>query len=575
MFKIICLYTEPELIKPIDFSDGINLIVGEEDESSAKNNGVGKSLCIEFINFALLKTKSSSRVSLIPADSFPPATYVCLKFVIDDVEYLIKRSLAEAEQPTLISNYEAMKFSKLEDATKFLTEKIFSKAEIQYPSFRSMLGPLIRDERSEFRSIVQCYDKKVSQRIPDDYAPHLYLFNIDVSIYNDIKKCLTEISQIKSDIQRIRENVFLLRQKKVEDARSDLNDLDSEVSAIEASIDKLENTVGYDIIKEETLKIEMQMENFRRQRGLLKKNLSKIKPISKKIDIEIPEILEFYNQLKNRLGELVVHDLKEVLQFKEKIDIFQNQLLSERRKSILEEVDFLDKSISILDKQYSANLSILDQKGSLRNLKQTFLALKEKSDAASQLRVFIERYESLEALKQEIKSKKEANLLHFQSQLLSVKSLTEDFEKTILSIHEFIQGNRKASFDIKKTNNAKIVDIVMRIDDDGSHSVDREKVFIYDIALLLNRYTKQRHLGFLIHDNILDVDQDTLLKNIKYLCERAMFDQNQQYILTLNTDRLNINKEKEPWLANLDIYVKARFTKKNRFLKKKYQEKNS
>ena len=68
MLKIKCLYTIPEVIDPIPFSDGLNLVLGEKDDSSDKRNGVGKSLCIEFVNFALLKQKSHSRVALIPKE---------------------------------------------------------------------------------------------------------------------------------------------------------------------------------------------------------------------------------------------------------------------------------------------------------------------------------------------------------------------------------------------------------------------------------------------------------------------------------------------------------------------------
>src|SRR6202012_3946025 len=105
-------------------------------------------------------------------------------------------------------------------------------------------------------------------------------------------------------------------------------------------------------------------------------------------------------------------------------------------------------------------------------------------------------------------------------------------ERTILNVHQFIQGNRKASFEVRTTATKQIIDIVMRIDDDGSHSVEREKVFIYDIALLLNDFTKVRHPGLLVHDNIFDVDDDTLRKSLEFLLTEAEFDFEQQYILT-------------------------------------------
>jgi uncharacterized protein YydD (DUF2326 family) len=112
----------------------------------------------------------------------------------------------------------------------------------------------------------------------------------------------------------------------------------------------------------------------------------------------------------------------------------------------------------------------------------------------------------------------------------------------------------------------------MRIADDGSHSIEREKVFIYDLALLLNEHTKKRHPGFLIHDNIFDVDQDTLTKSLRFLEEKADFGYS-QYILTINSDKL-VPEDDEQGIP-FNTYVRAKFTKVNRFLKKAYQETKS
>jgi uncharacterized protein YydD (DUF2326 family) len=212
----------------------------------------------------------------------------------------------------------------------------------------------------------------------------------------------------------------------------------------------------------------------------------------------------------------------------------------------------------------------LDQKGNLKNLKQTYAAFKEKSDQLSQLKSFVDRFDELEINKQTYKAKKEQELLRLQSLIQEQKKVIDTFEKTILEIHEYVQGNKQASFQIKPVNKVQVVEIIMRIADDGSHSVEREKVFIYDIALLLNEHTRKRHPGFLIHDNIFDVDRDTLEKSLKYLAEKADFG-DMQYILTINADRLDSSSN-----FSVDEYVRARFTKQNRFLKKKYQEtKNS
>lgn len=567
MFKIKRLYTIPEVIDPIDFSEGLNLVLGEKDVSSDKRNGVGKSLCIEFINFALLKKKSDSRVALIPKEIFSPETYICLDFEIHGCPYTIKRSLKESEEPTIIENSNSITFAKIEDATKYLTEKFFASITLNHPSFRVMLGPLIRDERCEFKSLVNCYNTK--HRVPENYAPHLYLLGIEVELYEQIKQHIKDIEDISSDISRIKENVKLLRQKDIDDARSDLNELDDEVHSIEASIDKLENLTGYEIVKEEIISLEGQIEAYRRQKTILKQQLAKLKTVSQKVEIDPNEVSEFYEQLKEGLGSLISKNLNEVINFKARIDEFQNKLINDRKETFSKEVAKIDKELVLLDKKYSESLAILDQKGELKNLKQTYAAFKEKTDQLSQLRSFVDRYDALEADKQRIKTEKEATLLKLQSQIQSRKNVIDDFQKTILNVHEYVQGNKLASFQIKNTNKKQVIEIIMRIDSDGSHSVEREKVFIYDIALLLNHHTQEKHPGFLIHDNIFDVDQDTLIKSIKFLEDKADFGLT-QYFLTLNSDRLELNGKNS--LKNLEPYVRARFTKQNRFLKSKYQE---
>jgi len=183
--RIDLLYTEPPTIEPIRFVDGVNVILGESDQTSSKNNGVGKSLCIEFINFALLKKKSESRVSRIPEEIFDPATFVCVQFTLHGVTYTLKRSLAESDKPRLITAGRETIYSKVEDATNFLTGVMFPGYGPRTVSFREMLGPLIRDERSEFKSIVSYFDTRL--RVPDNYAPHLMLLGIDIANYREIK----------------------------------------------------------------------------------------------------------------------------------------------------------------------------------------------------------------------------------------------------------------------------------------------------------------------------------------------------------------------------------------------------
>ena len=567
--RIKRLYTEPATIEPITFKAGVNFILGESDDTSSKNNGVGKSLCIEFLNFCLLKRKSDSRVAKVPKGDFDPATLICVDFELNGDQYTIKRSLNESEQPRISVSGRETIYAKVEDATNFLTGKMFPGLSAPSVSFREMLTPLIRDERSEFKSIVAAHDTKITA--PDNYAPHLMLLGIDISIYRSIKVIQDKLKKIKEEEKRIKESVTLVCQKDFKEARSDLNALDEEVRMIGEGIDVLENAPAYDIIKGDILEIEDEMASLRLRKGIIIKRLASLAPIAVEPTVDSNDIRDFYDQLRAGLGTSVVRQLDEVMSFKSKIEQFQRNLLEEKSKVLDVEVRALNKQLGELDRRWAKLVSVLEQKGQLRNLRQTFASYQAKSDELGQLKAFFGRYDLLQLEWQTKKSELEAERLRLQASIWAALERLRSFERTILDIHQFIQGSRKASFEVQATKNVRIVDIVLRIDDDGSHSVEREKVFIYDIALMLNELTKSQHPGLLVHDNIFDVDNDTLRKSLEYLLTRAAFEDDQQYILTMNMDRVE-HCSGEVWYDDLQLSVAASFTKSSRFLKTHYQE---
>src|SRR5690606_6951114 len=98
-------------------------------------------------------------------------------------------------------------------------------------------------------------------------------------------------------------------------------------------------------------------------------------------------------------------------------------------------------------------------------------------------------YEKAESEIKVLKVERDQNFLELDALIFKIKNIIDSFNSTILAIHEEIMDSAQASFEIKTVNTATSTQILafeMRIDDDGSHSVDRSKVFIYDLALLFN-----------------------------------------------------------------------------------------
>jgi uncharacterized protein YydD (DUF2326 family) len=125
--------------------------------------------------------------------------------------------------------------------------------------------------------------------------------------------------------------------------------------------------------------------------------------------------------------------------------------------------------------------------------------------------VLYQQYKDAEQKKEDLQSERRRVIDLLRKELTEKASVEKSMNEQVAMIHERIMGNRDASFTLSvntKTNVKRPLNFDLRILDDGSHSVDRTKVFIYDCALMFANCTQGRHPGFLLHDNIFDVDQD-------------------------------------------------------------------
>ncbi|MDC3221621.1 DUF2326 domain-containing protein [Gammaproteobacteria bacterium] len=571
MLKVHKLYSEPELFDPIEFLDGINLILGETDNSSKKTNGVGKSLSIEFLNYCLLKDFTDNRIARIPHDAFSHDALICLDFSIHGKFITSKRSIRKHESPLLVIEGKTTEYFNIEDAKNQLTNILFGSAiNDEHPSFRSVLDILIRDERSEFKSIIKCHNTE--RKIPSDYTAHLYLLGINPFSYKEAKKLQKDIDDTTTARRKLKLDVQNLTGKKFKDATLDLNELTGQVEQIKAEMDTLENAESFEIVRDEIIQLETEMNDENIRAGAIKAELSKIELFKGDNYIDDAEVADIYERFTQGLGSMIKREIHEVTAFKKKIDDFKSTLIESHRGSLLHKLKKINESIKSLDKRYKNKLSVIDKAGVLKNLKMTVSVYQHKLEEQSQLSSFIKKYNEYDQHIKLTKHERDGKITILDSLVSESESIKVAFEKTILEIHNHVMGNKRCSFNIEINDKKEIVNYELRIHDDGSHSNEREKVFFYDIAMLLTNEIAEYHPGLLVHDNIFDVDQDTLIKSLEYLAKNEDVINKKQYILTLNSDKLH-SEEKQALSMNLEMYKRAAFTKSDGFLKKHYQEK--
>ena len=573
------LYSESNIFEEISFHDGVNIILGEKyDDSSVKGrktNGVGKSMSIEFLDFGFLNDYEKSRIAKIPKEVFPLEENVILDLDIGDEAITIKRNRKQADQPVIIREGRTVSFDKLQDAREYLTGLIFPKLNgKKVPSFRNLFSILMRDERSEFTDIIKCHD--LTKKIPDDLSAHLFLLGFSLEAYKNTLETIKEIEAVNTVIAKDKKELTQEGKKKISDVKAELNALEDELQKLEDAIESFKTNETFDSMEADLIELEDLLDQLRKRQKALRYDYEKIRKMPKPEQIDDREIELVYNQFKSELGNAVVKSLNEVVGVKNKIEEFQRTLVNQKAKELESQLKSIAEQIRVLDDEYSEKLKVIDKKGVLKNLKVSLKIYEAKKDSISHTKFLFDQYEKNEKKKRMLNLQKTQQLMEIDSEIEQNKEIMDDFIDTILEIHESIMGNKECSFSLQTVDKARKktpVELTLRIYDDGSHSVDRTKVFIYDMALLFNQYTRDRHPLFLVHDNIFDVDQDTLVQCLNYIYKQEEQYQDFQYILTLNRDKIENEEQRKLIQMDIDEHQVAVFTKEKKFLGRNYQEK--
>lgn len=576
--RINRLYSENHIFKEISFHDGVNIILGEKYDDSLirgrKTNGVGKSMSIEFLDFCFLNDYEKSRIARIPKEIFELEENVMLDLEIGGEAITIKRNRKEADKPVIIRNGKVVSFDKIQDARDYLTEIIFFELNGKMvPSFRNLFSILMRDERSEFTDIIKCHDLR--KQIPDDLSAHLFLLGFSLEAYRNTLSKIKEIGNVTTVIAKNKKELTQEGKKKISDVRAELNALEDELQKLEEAIESFKTNETFDSMEAELIELESMLEQLRKRQKALRHDYDKIRRMPKPEQIDDNEIELVYNQFKSDLGNAVVKSLNEVVGFKNKVEEFQRMLVNQKAKELEKQLQEIAEQIRVIDDEYSEKLKIIDKKGILKNLKTSLKIYEAKKDSLSHTKFLFEQYEKNDKKKKLLKLQKTQEILKIDNEIEENSKILQSFMNIILEIHEAIMGNKECSFNIQTIDTAKSktpVELNLRIYDDGSHSVDRTKVFIYDMALLFNSFTRQRHPLFLVHDNIFDVDQDTLVQCLNYLYKQEEKFQDFQYILTLNRDKIENEERRKEIKMDIDSHRVATFTKDKKFLGRNYQE---
>ena len=589
MLSLRRISTQPEIFTPVTFHEGVNIIMGEKWDETAKRgkktNGVGKSLFIEFIHFALLREFKKTRLSLIPEDELPEDLVVTLEMEIKSELVIVERSFASPDTPTIKVNHvngktneildSAIEFSSLEDSWAFI-EDMLMKTEDQKGdcSYRQLISLLMRDEKSEFADILKPH--AAGKSIPPYLEPHLYLMGIEIKTYHALRKTISQIEDQKKALKVIISSLTQDGNLDLKDVPAELNREKVATKKINEALESLEVDPAYKAIENDLAYIETELKELRAERQALAFKIKQIDSVPLPEEITTDDIAIVYNRVKKGLGDLAEKSLEQAIEFKKKVESFQNRLRNEERKKFKSSYDELSKSIQLLSEQHSSQIQKVSSKEKLQELKIGIAESVQRGENYNERNTLYKQYSKMKNDKEQLRLKRQNSLVELQSLLKRNEKISTSLNDTFVEIHLEVMESAEAALEFKVSTSASAkypLSIATTVSDGGSHGVDHMSVFIYDCTLLFNEITTLNHPRFLVHDNIFETDRDSCVQALNFLAKQQESGKSFQYIVTLNRDKLEADEKDNLIKLDLNKAKVLTLTKKNQLLGKHYQQK--
>lgn len=310
----------------------------------------------------------------------------------------------------------------------------------------------------------------------------------------------------------------------------------------------------------------MELRLIRSEISSKKLKIKQAKSIITDQNVDVDTVNVIYSKVRASLASEISRSLNEVIEFKKTIESYTNNIVSRQISNIKSEVkSHEERKAYLLLEREKYNSKDFDIEYDLNEAIGREAILNK---LITELESYLNRIDELDRAIKLQRIELDKDKLDIELQLVEYSDVIKSFEAKVLTMHDSIFDDYSASFEISVNNKKEVVSFDMRIKEDGGHSNERAKVFIYDFSLLVHDSLYSNHLGFLIHDNIFDNDNDTLQKSLNFIEKELRGVEDKQYILTLNSDKL-VNL---PLNFNTTDYERAKFTKSKKFLKTTYKE---
>lgn len=531
--KLISLKANKSSFHPINFKNGINIVVGKQAIPSCENdgntyNGVGKSLILHLVHFCLGSNKIDSFEQKIPDWEFT------LRFEHDGKVYFVTRGTVNQNK----INFCGEKLSVGELRKKLLNICFDISDTPKMMTWNTLFSRFAR----RYRLCYSTFDSFTPKE--SDYSKLLnncYLLGIDIDLIVRKKELRDRQTAIKNTETALKKDP-LFKQYYIgnHDAEIDSIDLEIRIENLKKQISDFKVSNDYHKLEEEADEKSYQKKILENKRVVINNHIKNIEiALQETSKVEEEKLISVYEAAKIEIPEMVKKSLEEVRIFHDSLISNRNTRLRRDLNKYRRDIKSIDEEVATLGKRMDELLSYLNSHGAL----EEYIALtKELSSVQNEFDRIQEYQKILKAYKDEKMNIKVAMLSDdkdTEEYLEDEKELLSVLKSTFYSYAKRFYPQKRSGLIINNNSGENMLrySLDARIEDDSSDGVNEVRMFCFDLLLLM---TKKSNMRFLAHDSRLFANMDprqreTLFRLVYENCNN----EDMQYFCTINEDALS------------------------------------
>lgn len=560
--KLIQIYSNNAIFKPIKFNDGISFILSDA-------HSVGKTKLLELIDYCLLKNKPD----FLKLDQFKDMD---LEFYLEIKAYnkfiTIKRdinnkrnsvSIKESHRSQSCLNFESKDYgysggkdSGLQRLNELLLFELLNKKI----NFRRYISYFLRgqDDQSDVFRL-----NKYRQSKDIDYKPIISnMLGIDGELIKSKYETENEISKLENEISGLKATI----------GNNSKEYIEAEIEAMDSiKADKKSRYEEFDffleeknISKELVLDIEKNITTLNKKRNSLIREIEYINNASNtNLLIDIKELDDLFKELNVTFPNSIKTEYSKVIEFNKNLTQERVVIFKENKIKFIEQLNEVNTHLDKLNSRRKDALSVLKDSDTMSkfkklekeiitietNINTEHIKLGQYASIGDNITTKCEKEKELANLIVDIRGK-----IDIFKRNSGIKTLVKKFARIIFEEEAIFVVSSNASnnldFELKISNN----DGFNNKRDEGN-TFRKLLSFLFSIAIIVN-YKDDNFFKYAVLDSPFDGDITNYQNGLYKLIEKVSNEHNMQIIITTVFDEI-----KEEYISKEAEKLKVRFLK--------------